>query len=1515
VAPERSGNSSDQPAPDGERTVTRTGTGAPTTFTSGRILGNRYRVQAPLGRGGMGEVWHAYDLKLRVDVALKTVLREQFANERMVERLRSEVRAAREVVSPNVCRIYDLEEIDDQELISMEYIDGTTLFDVLRDRGPLDLREATEIASQFLLGLDAIHQAGLVHRDVKPENIMITRAGRVVLMDFGLAKQETERTGTVSGTPAYMSPEQARGDRLDARADIFAAGVVLAEMISAEGIRERESRASLHRGVHQDPPQLPDTPWHPVLRRAVAGDPERRYGSARELIRALEEITTRAEGAEDLRPYPGLASFTEEDAAYFFGREVEVEEVWKKLRRPHLLALIGPSGAGKTSFLQAGLLAAMPAGWRAVRCTPGNRPFKTLAQALASDLAGDAEAMRLLVDAEDPDAAVALVSRWRGRHEHALVVVDQFEELFTLNPPEVQERFAELLGRLALEADVHVLLSLRDDFLLHCSEHRALSPIFSELTPLRPLSGSDLRRALVQPALKCGYRFEDDGLVDEMLAEVTHERGALPLMAFAVAQLWERRDSEGGRLTREAYEQTGGVGGALARHADATLERIGAARLSIVREIFRNLVTAQGTRAVREIDELLSVFDEAEPAREVLRELIDARLLTSFEVPRDEEEEGDAAHRVEIIHESLIAKWPRLVRWRTQDADGAQLRDQLRQATSMWEERHRAEDLLWSGASYKEFELWRERYAGGLTSAEEAFASAMTNKVARSRRRRRIAVGAAFALLLVVLGVVGWSGLEQRRARLLADANNLLTLGRSQLEKHPTAALAYTIASLETIETIAARRFAVEVLWRGPTAFSENVGTDALELRFSPDGKWLYASGWNELRTLWHEDGSPSRDLPEWLGGFSGDGESYVSWRWEEGVVSDFKVWSLPDASLVRALDIGPAKGPGAFMTRGAAELLDLRLDEDGRFVAQRWPLDGGGPELLGRPPEDIRSTFDIDPSGEWLAYSVDDEEVEGGRRTDYFVVPLDELETVTPRAVGRVTEISNENLWFHPDGRRIATLHQEPDAKDRFPDLPDWQTKTIKLWSLYDDSSEPLRSFPKTTVANQQLGLDRSGAWMAAAQEWAGTAHLWDLSAPPGTEPLVLRRGELQGAWGLAMHPAGSWVAVADSGTVSLWPLGRTYPHVLRGHEHDDVNAVVFDPDGQWLASASMDQTIRLWPLEDSARQEPRILHRFDSWPLGMRVSPDGRHLAVGTFGGTVFVVPVAGGPPKELTGFSSLIWATAFDPTGRRVVAAGGAVPADAVIRVWDLQSGDIQVLDPGDEKEFVGLEFTQTGELLSLQFAEHFESARVWNLDTGTSEMIIDSPDESSLAGAHGGSLIPNGPSRRLSPDGRYLLLVKRDPETGVVEPKVYDLEEGSWLIQLSQRVLCSEAGCSAVAWHPSGRYLVTGSRDGTIRVVPLEGGEPHLLFGHEARLSPHGLAVHPDGDWIASAAKDGTVRLWPMPDAGPPLYTLSRDELLDRLRSLTNYRVVAEEKSPTGYRVTFDRLPAWNEVPAW
>jgi hypothetical protein len=297
--------------------------------------------------------------------------------------------------------------------------------------------------------------------------------------------------------------------------------------------------------------------------------------------------------------------------------------------------------------------------------------------------------------------------------------------------------------------------------LIHCHDHPALAPVFQELTPLKAPQGPALRQALVEPAATLGYAFEEESLVEEMVNEVEEERGALPLVAFAAARLWEQRDRETGLLTREAYEGIGGVAGALAQHAEATLERIDSERIPVVRELFRNLVTAQGTRAARNREELLSVFEAAGPARPttetqsdeprvatdnrnvaegILDTLIDARLLTSYEVPAAEcPDEGSAngQHRIEIIHESLLMNWPRLLRWQTQDTEGAQLRDELRQAAQMWDQHERPEDLLWTGTALQEFKLWRERYPGRLSELEQDFAHALVTHAERRTRRRR----------------------------------------------------------------------------------------------------------------------------------------------------------------------------------------------------------------------------------------------------------------------------------------------------------------------------------------------------------------------------------------------------------------------------------------------------------------------------------------------------------------------------------------------------------------------------------------------------------------------------------------------------------------------------------------------------------------------------------------------------------------------------------------------------------
>ena len=190
-------------------------------------------------------------------------------------------------------------------------------------------------------------------------------------------------------------------------------------------------------------------------------------------------------------------------------------------------------------------------GWVVAYATPGTSPALALARALIPGLAGDAGVIGELLQGVqelsltgESDRALSAVRSWRRKSDEALVVVDQFEELFALNAPEVRARFASFLGRLAEEADVHVLLSLRDDFLFRCSEQEGLRPVFHDLTPLTPPCPDALRRALVEPARREGYRFEDEALVEEMVVAVASERGALPLLAFAVSRLWEERDRE-----------------------------------------------------------------------------------------------------------------------------------------------------------------------------------------------------------------------------------------------------------------------------------------------------------------------------------------------------------------------------------------------------------------------------------------------------------------------------------------------------------------------------------------------------------------------------------------------------------------------------------------------------------------------------------------------------------------------------------------------------------------------------------------------------------------------------------------------------------------------------------------------------------------------------------------------------------------------------------------------------------
>jgi WD40 repeat protein/DNA-binding winged helix-turn-helix (wHTH) protein len=1187
----------------------------------------------------------------------------------------------------------------------------------------------------------------------------------------------------------------------------------------------------------------------------------------------------RAQGELESSPYPGLLSFSAADAEFFFGREEEVQTLWAKLERRHLLALIGPSGAGKSSLLQAGLVPERPSGWGALVCRPRESPFAALEQALREELG--------LEEGADPGETLGLLQEWRRAHREVLLCIDAFEELFTLNDEETRARFSELL-RKAADSGAHVLLAMRDDFFVQCRDYPGLQAVFDEVTPLKPPQGPALRRALVEPARKCGYRFEDEALVADILAEVTNEKGAFPLLAFAAARLWEKRDRSRSLLTRKAYLEIGGVGGALAQHAERTLVAIGAEREPMVREILRNLTTAKGTRAGQNREELLSVFQDREGAAAVLQKLIDARLLTS------------TGREVELSHESLLSAWPRLVRWQAQDAEGAVLRDQLRQAARTWQEKARPEDLLWTGSSYRELAQWRERYARGLTATEQAFAEASSRLSERRRRRKRIALTALVASTLAVATITSWLWRQAKAGEIRAEAAKLLALGELRLQEDPTEALAFATASLELADTEEARVFAMKALWEAPPALELIADSQAAKVaNFSPDGKWLAASGHATDVLVWSADGGGPLVLPGH--DTSPRGPNNARWPSNDLVVTGLRsmigrrvsLWSLPEGRLIRTIDFGAPSdwqvGPGLLL----AQTLESGSAQDrGVGSLRSWTLPNGEPVVLGSVDwrELGTSTSFFEPHGRSWLYS---------KETNVYSRPVP-VGTGPDRLFAKL-EAELADVWNTPDWLAVADKSGE-----------------THVWSFPPEGPDKEAVIPRPETASYGMLPDPSSRWLSGVPSMDQQVRLWDLSAWGAARPLSLRR---RGSWYQAIprfDPAGDWVVVSTARVTRLtfWPLVKTYPFVVEGYTAQ-ARPLAFSPDGKWLATSWDYQGLRFWPLPGNSVSEVRSLKLEAPFRMNcLAFDPGNRYLFAVGGADRAAVFPLDGSRRRDLDGFSedTFLRAAGVSPSGRRVATAFNYGQGEKTLRVWDLETGELQRFDLPESpvRRATGASEARSGYeqgIFSLAFADESilytagdGGLRRWNLETGSSELVMATSPGYFLSGSFSAGA-------RKAFVAEYRLGSQADCGRALL----FDLEKGASR-ELTEFGECGPQGRGARSIDPSGTVAATGSDDGIVRVGPLSGGEPHLLVGHKGAVDY--VAISPDLRWVATAGEDNTLRLWPMPDLSkPPLHTLPHDEFLAKLRSLTNLRAVRDPSTAIGWKIEVGPFPGWNEVPTW
>jgi serine/threonine protein kinase/tetratricopeptide (TPR) repeat protein len=271
----------------------------PAVIEVGSVVGNRFEILQLLGEGGMGAVYKAHDRELERNVALKLIRAELARNPEILQRFKQEIILARQVTHRNVIRIFDIGQADGHKYITMEYLEGRDLRGVLREKGKLPPEEAAKIVLQICRALEAAHGEGVIHRDLKPQNIMLDASGRAYVMDFGIARSAylpgMTQTGALVGTPEYMSPEQAKGEKLDERSDLFSLGVILYELLTGTSPYHSDTPlATLWRRIQEKAKPLTEVdpavpkPLSDIVAKALEIDPSNRFASAAEFAQNLE---------------------------------------------------------------------------------------------------------------------------------------------------------------------------------------------------------------------------------------------------------------------------------------------------------------------------------------------------------------------------------------------------------------------------------------------------------------------------------------------------------------------------------------------------------------------------------------------------------------------------------------------------------------------------------------------------------------------------------------------------------------------------------------------------------------------------------------------------------------------------------------------------------------------------------------------------------------------------------------------------------------------------------------------------------------------------------------------------------------------------------------------------------------------------------------------------------------------------------------------------------------------------
>ncbi|MBI5961367.1 MAG: PQQ-binding-like beta-propeller repeat protein, partial [Chloroflexi bacterium] len=949
-----------------------------------------------------------------------------------------------------------------------------------------------------------------------------------------------------------------------------------------------------------------------------------------------------------VNPYKGLCAFDEADEADFFGREMLVKRLLARLADEHpmsrFLAVVGPSGSGKSSVVRAGVIPALrrnglpgSAAWSVVTLLPGALPFDELEIALRRTLP---QAPPTLIDDLRRDARGLLRAArlcLPDERQELLLVIDQFEEVFTLmNDPGEARCFLDSLYVAATSprSPVRIIITLRADFY----DRPLMIPDFSELVRQRtevvtPMTPDELERAVAAPAHRVGVQVEP-ALLAAIVAEISQQPGALPMMEYALTEVFERRSDH--TLTLATYEQIGGALGALARRANEIYERLSAERQAAARQMCLRLVApGEGTEDTRRRApqaELLSAGGEA--TRAVLHAFDRARLLTFDRDPRAQQP------TVELAHEAIIREWGQLRLWLDQSRDDVRLQRRLAAAAAEWEQTGRDSGYLLTGSRLAQYEDWATQTNLALSLDERQFLDVSSTE-ARQRRilRRRVrnVILAAAILVAVVMTVLALFALSreqqaqdaQTAAEREAAVNHSLVLAGKAEQNYSggktdlALSLALEAVSLAAPPPEVLRTLADMAFSPGTRSIFNLHGEWIWDIAFSPDGQTV-ASGSCATEQITADEVCPQGEL--------------FLWRVEDhAILKRFPVGE----GAVCSIDFSP---DGKTMVSGSGICNSYQVsdtDRSGKSDMVLWDVNTG--EAIHRFSGHTGWIFSV-------AFSPDGRMIASGS-TDPLVRLWDAQTGEEIRHFeGNVGQV--RNVAFSPDGSKLFSV----------------SGNTISVWSL--ETGEEIYRVDKYPNNIVSLAINPNGKNILTGSD-EGSLRLWD--AETGEE--LNSEGLLTPVDFLAISADGHTALFSNQSRIYLWNIDQwKADYSTLQDEYQGSGAVTISPDGQTGIYAPY-QKVYLLNLKS-----PGLLRRFaaSKAPITLALTPDGQRLLTGGIDGTLILWDRATGEMiRQMPGNEGQILGLSISPDGKLALAAAwdylfGSNTTSLIL--WDLDTGEI-------------------------------------------------------------------------------------------------------------------------------------------------------------------------------------------------------------------------------------------------